>query len=75
MRNWSRIAAVTLFLALCGAVGCGRKPDKILRADSKDLKHTIITAHLEEKIVPGKNVIYCSTFQLAWNESREEINE
>lgn len=73
MKAWRETAAVILLLALCGIVGCGRKPERILRADSKDLKHTIITAHLEEKIVPGKNLIYCSTFQLAWNELRDNI--
>ncbi len=29
---------------------------------------TIVTAHLEEKIPLGKNVLWCATFQLAWNE-------
>ena len=75
MKASGKIAAVILLLAVCGTVGCGRKPEKILRADSKDLKHTIITAHLEEKIVPGKNLIYCSTFQLAWNELRDKIHK
>jgi hypothetical protein len=69
-----RVTKVLVFFALCLLVGCGReKPGKVLRADSKDLKHTIITANLEEKIVPGKNIIYCSTFQLAWNELRDNI--
>ena len=41
---------------------------KLLKADARELKNTVVTAHLEERIVPGKNVLWCSTFQLAWNE-------
>jgi hypothetical protein len=42
------------------------RPD--LKANAKDLKHTIVTPHLEQKISAGMNVLWCSTFQLAWNE-------
>lgn len=34
---------------------------------------TIITSHLYQKIVKGKNLVYCSTFQLAWNELIDKI--
>ncbi|MHB1000329.1 MAG: hypothetical protein ACYC27_13895 [Armatimonadota bacterium] len=39
-----------------------------LKVDAKELKGTIVTPHLEQKIVPDKNILWCSTFQLAWNE-------
>ena len=39
-----------------------------LRARAEDLKHTIVTPHLETKIDKGVNVLWCNTFQLAWNE-------
>ncbi|MHB1456952.1 MAG: hypothetical protein ACYC0V_08570 [Armatimonadota bacterium] len=39
-----------------------------LKKNADELKGTIITPYLEQKIVPGKNVLWCSTFQLAWNE-------
>ena len=39
-----------------------------LCADARDLKDTIVTPHLEQRIDPGKNVLWCATFQLAWNE-------
>ena len=29
-----------------------------------------MTPHLEQEIKPGQNVLWCSTFQLAWNELR-----
>jgi hypothetical protein len=40
----------------------------VLLADARELKSTIVTPLLEEPIVPGKNILWCSTFQLAWNE-------
>ncbi|WP_319586301.1 hypothetical protein [uncultured Desulfobulbus sp.] len=39
-----------------------------LKKNADELKGTIVTPHMEQKIVPGKNVLWCSTFQLAWNE-------
>jgi hypothetical protein len=40
---------------------------------SKKLKRTLITPHMEEEISPGKNLIYCSTFQLAWNQLQDDV--
>lgn len=34
---------------------------------------TLLTPHLEQAITPGKNVLYCSTFQIAWNTLQDEI--
>ena len=42
------------------------KPD--LKATADQLTHTVIAPHLEEKITSGTNVLWCDTFQLAWNE-------
>ena len=39
-----------------------------LRTTADKLKHTIVTPHLEQKIVKGKNVLWCATAQIAWNE-------
>lgn len=39
-----------------------------LKKNADELKSTIVTPHMEQKIVPGRNVLWCSTFQLAWNE-------
>ena len=41
--------------------------------DSDELKKTTITPHLDEGIVAGKNIIFCDTFQLAWNELTGKI--
>jgi len=42
------------------------QPD--LKADANQLKYTIVTPHLEQQIASNMNVLWCSTFQLAWNE-------
>jgi hypothetical protein len=41
--------------------------------ESTQLKQTIITPVMETPIVPGKNLIYCSTFQIAWNMLQDSI--
>ncbi|MBN1524743.1 MAG: hypothetical protein JW904_09680 [Spirochaetales bacterium] len=41
--------------------------------DSSALKNTAITPVLEAKIVPNKNLVYCATFQLAWNELSDTV--
>ena len=35
---------------------------------------TLFTPHLDQQIIPEQNLIYCSTFQLAWNELSEFMN-
>jgi len=44
-----------------------------LKADASELKSTIVTPHLEQKIEEGKNILWCTTFQLAWNELCELV--
>lgn len=39
-----------------------------LRTNVKCLKHTIVTPHMNQRILQDTNVLWCSTFQLAWNE-------
>ncbi len=38
------------------------------RLDAESLKGTIVTPHLECAIRGDKNVLWCATFQVAWNE-------
>lgn len=47
--------------------------DEPKRIQSIQLKRTLITPHMEESISPGKNLIYCSSFQIAWNELQDDI--
>ncbi len=36
--------------------------------DSRELENTVFTPLLQSEIEPGKNLLYCATFQVAWNE-------
>lgn len=40
----------------------------LLETNASALTETIVTPHLEAPIANGKNVLWCGTFQLAWNE-------
>ena len=67
-----------LILGLCliitAALG-GCKDAAVAKMNSKELKTTMISSHMENKIVKGKNLVYCATFQLAWNELKEKITK
>ncbi len=41
--------------------------------DSTRLERTVIVPTLDSPSPPGKNVIWCSSFQLAWNEIRDNV--
>ena len=63
---WSALSAVRGFFG--GGAHNEIAGPPLLKADGKDLKATLISPHLEAPIEPGKNVLWCSTFQLVWNE-------
>lgn len=58
------LTAVLLSSSLCFILSAG---------SANQDSNTTITPHLFQKIVKGKNIVYCSTFQLAWNELRDKI--
>lgn len=39
----------------------------------KEMKRTIITPHMEQNLQKDTNILYCSTFQLSWNELKNMI--
>ena len=47
----------------------------VLQVDASRLKNTYVSPHLEAPITEGGNVLWCGTFQLAWNELRTLIGE
>jgi len=49
----------------------GRPPT--FSGDSQKLKQTVIVPTLDSPCPPGKNVIWCSSFQLAWNEVKDNV--
>jgi hypothetical protein len=59
-------------VALCVVVQCRDKTEKpaklpLLDRHTARMPHTRFAAHLHERIAPDGNLIYCGTFQLAWN--------
>lgn len=71
----------TLMIAMVVFAGCGgnQGPGETVLdetvavppgppANADELEGTIVTATLDEEIRPGTNVVWCATFQLAWNE-------
>lgn len=38
--------------------------------DDSVMKKTMISPHMEQDILKGTNILYCSTFQLCWNEMK-----
>lgn len=74
MRNfskWAGVAFIFLFLFSPGFFAAGE--EEVKQVDSKDLQRTQVTPHLNAKIERGKNLLYCATFQLAWNELKDTI--
>ena len=76
-----RAAAVAVLLAVmvCGAPSCQMDYDftgkGLLTASASQLKTTAVTPHLQTPIARGTNVLWCGTFQLAWNEVCNLIGE
>lgn len=59
-----------LFSMLKNGLAQDIKPDRI---QSGQLKETAVTSYLQDDIVNGKNLLYCSTFQIAWNAFCDDI--
>ena len=71
-----------LGLVLCGFPSCHFPThdnvfttEHLLTADAADLPSTVVTPHLAEPIQAGRNVLWCGTFQLVWNEVCSLIGE
>lgn len=47
----------------------------VLQCDAEKLKATVVTPHLEVPLEQGTNVLWCGTFQLAWNEACALVGE
>lgn len=46
---------------------------KVVSQENKQISKTIITPYLETKISNDSNIVYCSTFQIAWNEFKDVV--
>lgn len=76
--------SMTLFLVFLlmacnsSSVDTSKKPIdnsnlKTEQVSSDSLKETIITSYLNQEIKEGKNLIYCSSFQLAWDSLKKDV--
>ncbi len=67
----------TFFQSSVAAYLNQRQYDRMRQAtftgDSARLEQTAIVPTLDSPSPPGKNVIWCSSFQLAWNEIRDNV--
>ena len=77
-RPWYRVLVGVLLLFLVVGVDGNFGPtnwhtlfrqEKLPGTDAASLKQTIVSPHLEAEITKGTNVLWCGTFQLAWNEA------
>ena len=72
---------VFFFLINCGIPSCDFGHDSkftnvgLITANQENLPSTTISPTLNEPILPGRNVLWCGTFQLAWNEVCALIGE
>lgn len=51
------------------------REDGLLKANAASLKGTIVAPHLEVPVAGEHNVLWCATFQLAWNEACALVGE
>ena len=49
--------------------------EDLLVAQADQLQATVIFPHIEIPLEPGKNVLWCGSFQLAWNEACSLLGE
>ncbi len=84
MRNLLRIGVVCGFLGMLTLnINCKGlldhdsvfSKDSLLVADSADLPDTLVTSRTEIPVTAGKNILWCGTFQLAWNEACSLLGE
>ncbi|MCY3021904.1 MAG: hypothetical protein NTW87_23075 [Planctomycetota bacterium] len=76
-----RIAAIAGCVVLLTAVQVWRRhdrlsdptPSKSYSGSSEGLEATVFVPTLDTPMPPGKNVIWCSSFQIAWNKLRNDV--
>ena len=77
-RFWWRMLVVVLLLFLVIGADGGLGPknwhrafsrEKLPGTDAAKLAQMIVSPHLETDIAKGTNLLWCGTFQLAWNEA------
>jgi hypothetical protein len=68
------IFVVVVVLAVAGVISLWYvSKTGTFRGSSDSLRQTVIVPTLDTPCPSGKNVIWCSSFQLAWNEIRDKV--
>ncbi len=67
MHKFKRLRAAALIV-----LGCSLSIHPV-GAEPADMERTQVTPHMDVPIEPGRNVLFCSTFHIAWNEMRNGI--
>lgn len=88
MKNGVRFVTLLALLAIIVPVACrslfvGDEPthddvfsdEGLLTAQASQLKSTFVTSHQDVPIKNGTNILWCGTFQLAWNETCSLVKE
>ena len=71
--------SVILICTAIGASVCGCKEKQKISVQSAlensptALKETVVVPTLDSPMPTGKNVVWCSSFQLAWNKLKEDV--
>jgi len=66
-------ACVAVVVFVLNRARAYQPPPLVFDGSSDALKQTVIVPTLDSPIPEGKNVIWCATFQLAWNELRDDV--
>ncbi len=65
---------ILVLIVICTIIQCScSSNEQSERVSSEKLTQTNIAATIDEKIVEGKNVLYCSSFQMAWDRLKQDI--
>ena len=74
-----QITALLLVVVTITCLGGCRKPSEeqstqsVREVKSESLERTVVVPTLDSRMPLGKNVIWCSSFQLAWNKLKQDI--
>lgn len=81
MRTFVKLVLPCVGLVLIGTAfwqsrgGDGFGEAQLVAADAEQLQHTEVWPHLDAPITKGTSVLWCGTFQLAWNEACRLVGE
>jgi hypothetical protein len=79
-RDLRSVIRVAAGVGLAGSISCSRPPEypippPTLQGNSSSLKATIVVPTLDTPIPARKNVVWCATFQLAWEKMRDDVSK